>query len=107
MISVYSNICFIGVGTFLKASLNENCQGNEVIKTLDQCKDAARNLRLAYSHKFNSIYHPLGCLWNNFANTTMFNENVNGPTNPGTFGKYGGVCLTTGKWYYNKIQDHK
>ena len=85
--------------------INESCQGNEVITTEDRCKDAAKELGLAYQIIFRQVdskVHPLGCYYEN-DNTAWFNENVDGPTNPAKYGKYGGVCDLQGKLYQMKM----
>ena len=91
-----------------KAPINENCQAYEVITTEGHCKDASKKLGLTYHSKITRDYesHPLGCHYSYFSDRTWFNRIVNGPTYPGKYGDFSGVCDSL-EYFYNEYSFHE
>ena len=91
-----------------KAPINENCQAYEVITTEGHCKDASKKLGLTYHSKITRDYesHPLGCHYSYFSDRTWFNRIVNGPTYPGKYGDFSGVCDSL-EYFYHEYSFHE
>ena len=89
-----TSICQHTASNIKKAPVNKNCQANEIITTEKRCKDATNKLGLLYQHRITrkAEEYPRGCFYGYKLARTWFNENVNGPTNPASFGELGGVC---------------
>ena len=83
---------------------DKNCPENEIISSLDTCKEASKTLKLEFHNEFSGIGYPSGCFCSSHP-LSIFNAITHSNyTEPGNFLKRGGICLKTGRIHlYNHL----